>query len=398
MRVRFLAELQEVEEVSARFTGLGFSTGRMLTPESAAQHHQEALHGTDLVDGVPESLRRNFERLRELHAYGVLHYDLYTLVEQTHPFVFEHALRDRFIAHYAETIPFQTKTRDDVPLEAASFQQVYGELRWGSHKKAHYLNLDEGRLEFDGSLQALISWARAIGYLRGARNRFRENALVDLRNHFAHPEGFSVTSPIESARAIRSLAETINHMWGNSTASGDWYPAPIAREVMAFGSSPDGNAWCKCRPHQIGERKDEADWNYKLVLGVSYDEGLWDFDTEFEASNLPAELLWGPGPGEEALQWFDSEQPNVDAVDYLDRIFAIRVNEKSVDLPRRMQVACGLPEERQIGEWYVVKADYPLDAFGHVRSLVEGNTECSAHGPCRNCSVTTLAGPALLEN
>ena len=387
MRIRTLSELREVEDRAARFTPLGFSMAGPTAPAAAARMHQEDISDLDLVVDVPDDLRRNFDRLRELHSYGVLHYDLYTIVKQTHPFVLEHALRERFMTHYNGSIPLVSETGDRKLLAAGVFQDVYSVLRRRAFENYRGIVVAGVRIAFNASLRDLVRWARAVGYLRGERNRFRELLLIDLRNRFAHPEGFGIVSPTDSARAIRFLGETINHMWARLTPEGSFYPPPAKREVIAIGSSPDPNAQVVCRARQIGAMSHRAGWTYVLVVGV-FEDAFTDFDPAFETTELPCDLLWGPGPSEDAHAWFETKSPSGDSVDPLDRLFAIPVQEGSVGRPRRVFVAANLQREERRGVWHVVRADSPFDAFAHIRDNHESGG--AARGPCRECPATLV--------
>src|SRR5712692_741452 len=82
MDIRTFAELTAPDERSLRFTSLGFATGgKKLSSESAAEFQQRSIAAANLVSAVPEGTRSSFERLRTLHAYGVLCYDLFTVVD-----------------------------------------------------------------------------------------------------------------------------------------------------------------------------------------------------------------------------------------------------------------------------------------------------------------------------
>jgi hypothetical protein len=89
-------------------------------------------------------------------------------------------------------------------------------------------------------LDSLLRWARREGLLRGQRNRAREVLFKRFRNYVAHPAGYQLVTPVDAARALRDLAEIINHLWGASTAGGRLYPAPIRRAILAIGWSTDG--------------------------------------------------------------------------------------------------------------------------------------------------------------
>lgn len=392
MRIKPLDELREVDEMAARFMPTGFSTMHVMTPESTAHSHQESIASADLVEAVPEETTRTFDRLRDVHTYGVLLYDLYSCVEQLQPFVLEHALRDRFVTFYDGYIPFRAKDGTPAPLKARSFDQVFEAVGKGkgSHAKTRWIDVNGAALNFRGYLPDLLKWARAARLLRGERNRYREAIWVEIRNHFAHPSGHTVSGPVESARSIRRLGETINHLWGAETVDGELYPTPVEREVLAIGWPRDGESIVTMYADQLPDAGGE-DWEYVIIRAHRHDGGLSTFDTCFELTNLPAELLWGPGAREDAIQWLASAHPEPDFVDFLDRLFVIRVEHGRCEMPRRAQVAAALKEPEISGAWHLVRADMPMDALTHTRSLLLAETECSDSSVgCPSCAATTL--------
>lgn len=400
MRIKSLEELREVDEMSARFTPTGFSTAGVMRPEDAVRTHQESIASADLVEAVTESTTQAFARLRDVHAHGVLLYDLYSCVEQLQSFVLEQALRDRFITFYDGEVPFKAKDGSPAPLRAETFDDVFEAIGkpGGSHKKAKQLELNGTSLNFRGYLRDLIEWARAAGLLRGERNRYRESIWIEMRNHFAHPSGHTVVGPIESSQSIRRLSETINHLWGSETIGGDLYPAPIKREVLAIGWPKEGESIVTLYADQLYPKPDKADWEYIILRAHREDGGLPDFDSCFELTNAPAELLWGPGQIAAAIDWLQQSNPQPDYVDYLDRPFAIKIEGSRCGLPRRVAVAAGLTGAQRTGLWHLVRADASMDAFSHTRSLLSEATECSASpNGCPNCAATTLHVGSLEE-
>src|SRR5205807_911593 len=114
-------------------------------------------------------------------------------------------------------------------------------------------------------LTDLLSWAREERLLHGQRNRWLENVFVDLRNEVAHPSDDHLVSPVESARAIRDLAEIINRLWGGLTPGGRLYPSAARREVMAVGWAADARSSILCRADQLGEPLDREIAYYLVV-------------------------------------------------------------------------------------------------------------------------------------
>jgi hypothetical protein len=131
-------------------------------------------------------------------------------------------------------------------------------------------------------------------------------------------------------------------------------------------------------------------WNYLLVLAPDIEQRLHEFDARYELTPYPVEYLWGPGTRDETIQWLVSAQPGGDHIRHLDRLFCLRRDAGKVFLPQRPEVTMSLTGARCDGVWDLVLADYPLDAFGHVRHLARGE-ECpdKAYGGCPVQVVTT---------
>ena len=186
--------------------------------------------------------------------------------------------------------------------------------------------------------------------------------------------------PNQSAGAIRDTAEIINRLWGALTAGGRLYPAPLQREVLIVGWSPGwpkrevGSTLTVMRPEQLDGTTEPEVRTYICLLGVSQDDQLTEFDARYELTTYPARLLWGPGSRSDASAWLAAAVPTVDQVDYLDRPFAVRRHAGKVYIPCSVQVMLAVPVGLRDGVWNIVRADFPNDAFGHVRHLDAGQS------------------------
>jgi hypothetical protein len=126
------------------------------------------------------------------------------------------------------------------------------------------------------------------------------------------------------------------------------------------------------------------------------DPGLREYDSWYEVTRFPVDLLWGPGSIGEAAQWIAEHDPQADECDYLDRIFVVQVDNGRLFLPMRPSVAAALSAERQTGSWRAMRCDDANDAWNHVRSLVAGQA-CSDTDVCKACNVENLAAGSLTE-
>lgn len=349
---------------------------------------------------VAEATQATFERLRLLHSYGVLSYNMFTAADDLAHLAIEQALRDRFLEFHGAVVPFEDAQSIVHEVTANTFDALYEEihadnrLRRPQRWRLRVLRTDE-LMYFDGMLESLLRWARAEGLLRGQRNRRLEPVLKKLRNHVAHGTGGHLVMPVDSARTISDVGEITNHLWGSPTPGGRLYPAPIRREIQAVAWSPDGSGVASGLASLSPDRQ-FAGWTTLLVRAVLHDDGLSRLDSCYETTTYPCDLLWGPGSWGDASSWLEQEHPAEDDVDVLDRLFLFQLDEGHLHLPRCPDVAAGLTEAERQGTWYVLRADFPGDAIAHARGIIAGR--CSSNdGPCGECPAETVGAGTWQE-
>jgi hypothetical protein len=383
MIIHKLAELQQPDEASLRFTPWGLAR---MSPEDAADFQQRLIGQFELSGQVPETTRRSFERVRTIYSYGVLCYELYTVAGDQARLVVEQALRDRFLPFYEGTVKFRDGQGNPQSVTASQYDEVYRAIRRDDGRvRGWKLELRSSRapITFNGELSALLRWARAEGLLDGQRDRVRDTPRAQLRNFVAHPS-YHLSMPPDAAAEIRELAAIINRLWG--ALSG----APLAREIVIVGWDDRTVTWSAADRFSTGPIDGTATC---AVLRAAADEDLGAYDSLFEAITSPCEYLWGPGSCEEARAWLNREQPGGDQVPVLDRLFMLRYHGSRLYLPQAVPVAAGLTDQQREGTWYLIRADSPHDAFNHQRQLLSGDQQHAARGHCA-CPVDTLGDGA----
>lgn len=399
MQIISLAQLRETDERTQRFTPLGLGPERVLTPESAAAYHQETVAQIDLADGVAQGTRDAFERLRNIHAYGVLCYEIYTLINDHALLVIEQALRDRFIDFHDGSCTFVSRDGRENPITIGGYDDVYKAAKRFSPRRGHRLRVGHGpaTVEFNGMLDGLRKWARAAGLLRGQRNRHIEQLLAKLRNSVAHPSSTHLLTPVDCAVTVHDLAEFINQLWGVPTPGGRIYPAPAGRDVLFIGWNTNGSMTLAPAEHLIDGLVRLDDIEQCAIVRAFFSPGtrledpdLHYYNSRYENTRLPTEYLWGPGSPTEAAAWFTIAHPTWDSVDLLDQVFAIRHDGDRVYRPMKPGVVALLDPVDQGGHWYLVQADFPQDAFVHIRQLLAAEPGCSDRGECTVCPVEIL--------
>lgn len=404
-----LDALREPDKRTLSFSPLGL--GGQLDPGDAARFQQEVISRPDLASDVPQRVRECVERLRTIYVYGVLCYDLFTVAHDQAQLALEFALRERFVEFHGGSAQFLDASGRPHDLATSPFTELQAELRKQAGRDDEWrliVRRTGDAIRFDGMLDSLLRWAREVRLLRGQRNRARDRLLTGMRDYVAHGTGDHLLMPVDAARAVSDVVEIVNQLWGVATPGGRLYPAPIQREIQLVGWSPRGQVMAgpiglpydgrPLGPQEAIEQIRSAvpsggtidDWTWVLVRAVAHDDGLMRFDSFFEVTTYPCELLWGPGNAWDAVTWAERELPEGDAVDVLDRLFLVQYDRGRLHLPRRPEIVLGLAGSERAGTWSLIRADAPVEAFRHARNVVTSGSGCSRKGQCQQCAVETL--------
>jgi hypothetical protein len=162
----------------------------------------------------------------------------------------------------------------------------------------------------------------------------------------------------------------------------------VQRAVVALGWAPNGDRYSG-DPRYFGDAPAPTDLTCVLVR-ANREEDLFVFDAQYETTRTPCELLWGPGTWSEAAARFTREQPAGDEIALLGRFFLVRYHESRLYLPRSPQIAAGLSAEERAGDWFLLRADGPIEVFNHARQLLATTSGCAPKGPCQQCPVETI--------
>jgi hypothetical protein len=406
VEIQSLDQLQAADRTSLAFTPYGL--GHM-EPVDAARFQQSQIASCRLSADVPERTRGAFEKLTRLFAQGVLCYDLYTRVHDDAVLSYEGALRERFVQWCGGSVTFEDVAGTLPPFSAdvttsQSVHDVCRGLPRGSRRQPPKwrLRVDGQLIVFDGMLTSLMRWARTAELLRGQRARRVELGLVKQRNSAAHGDDH-IDTPVDAVRALRNLAEFINQLWGHPTPSGRLYPAPVPREIAVIAWN-DAGSISMGSPDAFAGAEETEGYSHVVVRSVSLpgaqveDPHWMEFDTQFETTQYPTEYLWGPGGRSEAMAWLDAERPKGDSVDFLDRVFMVRSSGDQVYPPMRPGVVVGLDSAFRQGTWHTLRADFPLDAFNHVRGGTDPSSEhINGPGACSACAVQELGRGSYVE-
>jgi hypothetical protein len=375
-----LAALRAVDEGSLYFTPGGLAGP--LEPAQAARIFATWMAQLSLADDVPEDIRLNFDRVRKLFLYGLLERDLFSLANHEAHLVLEGALRHRFVSYYNGQLPI---LRDGVAetIAVSSFYDYY-KLRPTLKRCRLGTSAAVGEtLPF--SYSALYSWARRQRLLVGQRNVGVFASLVNLRNYAAHPERYSDDIPPWVVRLLVDVAEIINKLWGHNTDGGRLFPGPVHRHLRCAALSPDSTA-AVTFGSLAGVQTEEKtrDWTFAVFLAADREE-LIDFDWQssggqrfkhepgFQMTDYPAEQIVAPTSLDDVLSFLSAKNLNevADTIDFQDRLFFVRhYGAQRPEFPRSLRDMEIVDGQDDSVRWYVVRADFPMDAWVRIRDAV----------------------------
>lgn len=386
-----LTELLALDEMTRAFWPLGLSSA-LMPSEDSLRSLRDSIDRADLVADVPQEVRKNFERVRKTYLYGLMEYDLFTVADDDARLILEGALRIRFMTYYEGQI---TVIRDEKPkmISGSSFDELYARVQG----KDLLVTRDGRHHSLSLSMGGLLAWARKERLLEGQRSVIGDKAMGKLRNYVAHPSGFHRLGPPDAARTLCRVAEYINKLWGADTPRGRMFPGPVERAPRVVAVNASGFTTFT----NVGQVRDAdpalRDATFAVYLAADR-EDLCDIHgglhfrhrPGFQWTDLPCDLLWGPGSWSDLLGEIDRFEGDAlnDRMQHLDRLFVIRVDDDTVDDPRSPADfdVCDLSE----GSWHVIRADHPYDALRHVRKHRDRSAGALHDGRCRDCAVTEL--------
>jgi hypothetical protein len=333
---------------------------------------------------VPDTTRASYDRVRTIYSYGVFCYDLYTVAGNQARLVAEQALRERFLPFYGGTVTFVDRRGVDHQLAPVRFSDLF-DRDDPLVRRGWRLKLRSGRsIEFNGMLASLLRWAREERLLGGQCDRWQDRFRITFRNYAAHSE-YHREMPDDAAAEIFHLSQLINQIWGALDGTG------VRREIVALAWTETSVMYGSADTFRVDDRM-PADAACCVMRADPLDRTLLNsFDTRYELTARPFEYLWGPGTWPDAAQWLSREQPEGDEVSGLDRLFLLRYLDNRLYMPQRARIAAALDSTDTTGRWYLLRADYPADAFGHQRQVLSHARGHTASGFCRECPAESVA-------
>jgi hypothetical protein len=135
---------------------------------------------------------------------------------------------------------------------------------------------------FTGGLASLLRWARAEGLLTGQGDRMRDVIRKRSRDRVAHPE-YHLQMPDYAVRSIADVAHVVRQLWGAPSGTS------VARHPILL--SWTDTEVTQSLPGGSGHLATGEDLRCVVVLADPDDPDLFDYDSRFESTTRPCDLL-----------------------------------------------------------------------------------------------------------
>ena len=389
-----LAELREPDPRSMMWVASGAAAA-----EDAADRHKRVMAHLDVPASVPEPVRKSLDRIRAIYRQGLFCYDLYTVAGDQARLLIELALKERFVEFYGGTVVFTDGQGRTQTVKASAFSDVFWGIRRADGRPRNWkIQLRSGRpgFQFTGGLAGLLRWARAEGLLTGQGDRMRDVIRKRSRDRVAHPD-YHLEMPDHAVRAIADAAHVIRQLWGAPSGTSvarypvllSWTDTEVTRAVVDRPVAAGTVHGSPARPARGGNP------DCVVVLADPDDPDLFDYDSRFESTSSPCDLLWGPGDLAGALEWLAVHNPEPVKAETADRLFLLQYRGDRLSLPRSPAIAAALGLRERDGTWHLIRADMPSYAFNHQRRLLAGESGHASEGECESCPVETIRSGTL---
>ena len=281
-----------------------------------------------------------------LYRQGLFCYDLYTDAGDQARLLIEQALKERFVEFYGGTVLFTDGQGSTQTVKASAFSDVFWGIRRADGRPRNWkIQLRSGRpgFQFTGGLASLLRWARAEGLLTGQGDRMRDVIRKRSRDRVAHPD-YHLEMPDHAVRAIADAAHVIRQLWGAPSGTSvarypvllSWTDTEVTRAMVDRPVAAGTVHGSSARPARGGNPE------CVVVLADPDDPDLFDYDSRFESTSSPCDLLWGPGDLAGALEWLAVHIPEPDKAETTDRLFLLQYRGDRLSLPRSPAIAAEL--------------------------------------------------------
>ena len=187
----------------------------LLVPDSRArlslEKLQEVVAGIQLSPKVPEPVRAEFQRAKDLLTFSYFKYDFMTLAVRSAVFSHEVAMKSRYVQSLGGKAVLKHGSETVSELTNPSYFEISDHI-FKMRKTKKYR---QGRILVNGKkfprAETLMAWLIKNGIPKWKSGR--HDAVRKIRNSMAHPERSIILPESSSVNILRNVAYDINEMF-----------------------------------------------------------------------------------------------------------------------------------------------------------------------------------------
>lgn len=171
---------------------------------------QKAISDIQLIPNVPESIKLEFQRAKDLFVFSYFKYEFATLAERSAFFALETAMKQKYVQSLKGKAIITYDSQIVHEITNPTYSQIADFLHDVSRKKGlKFDKIQVNNERFPSTMTTIIEWLGRNGMPKWKLDLY--DAGRKLRNSLAHPEEISIFLP--SSTTLRNIAYDINEMF-----------------------------------------------------------------------------------------------------------------------------------------------------------------------------------------
>lgn len=195
-----------------------------LKPDSRTDHLslewlQSRMSDIHLIPNVPEAVRLQFQRSKDLFIFGYFRYEFFTISSHYAVLAHETAMKQRYVQSLGEkaTIAYNSERHEITQPTYFQISELIHNLKKSKRIRSACTVLVNGE-EFPSTVNQVIEWLVSKGISKKWKARM-DDLVRKVRNSLSHPEHVQIFMPNWAEGILRQIAYDINELFAPTSTS-----------------------------------------------------------------------------------------------------------------------------------------------------------------------------------
>jgi len=201
-------------------------SSEFLQPDSRTSHLslewlQSRMSVIQLIPNVPESVRLQFQRAKDLFIFGYFRYEFFTISSHYAVLAHETAMKQRYVQSLGEkaTITYNSEKYEITQPTYFQISEFIYNLKKSKRIQSARSILVNGE-KFPSTVNQVINWLVSKGIIKKWKARM-DDLVRKVRNSLSHPEHVQIFMPNMAEGMIRQIVYDINELFASTVANSE---------------------------------------------------------------------------------------------------------------------------------------------------------------------------------